>query len=121
MGKFSDKTKKWLRSIIKQRKLLIHRNASHKDQAVAAVAIYSLESLLNCYPYENDVYMARFIRQYSTAIENILPGKGSTCYEKRMKEFSEIKKQALMLEAKLSDCINKVISNKKIENYEMAF
>jgi hypothetical protein len=120
MAKFSNETKVWLRSIIKQRKVLIRLNKSHKSHAVAALAIYRLEALLNCWSYNHDVYMGRFIRQYSTEISDILPGTGSTCHDKRMAEFTSIRKQALLIEAQFTNSINNCILNTKIRSNELA-
>jgi hypothetical protein len=97
MAEYSDNTRCWLKSVIGQRKMLIRRNASHIDMARALVAINDLEKLLACYSYSNDLFMARFLRQQSQNIEFLLPGKGSSCHERRLTEWNMIKKTAILI------------------------
>ena len=94
MGTFVNDTKQWLRSVIRQRKVLITINRSRIDNGSALVAINTLETLLNCYPYENEIYLARFVRQQQGNIELLLPGTGSTMKEKRELEWKEIRTRA---------------------------
>jgi hypothetical protein len=97
MGDFSSKTKPWLRSVIRQRKMLIRLNKSHKDQMKEEIALARLEAQLNAYPYDNDLHLARFIRNFHQDIEIILPGNGSTCYDKKQVEFKDINKRAILV------------------------
>ena len=109
MGQFSDETKHWLHSVIKQRKVLIRLNQSHISQAKAETAIGNLETQLNAYPYDHDVYMARLIRQHVQDIDTILPGSGSTCHEKRQREFADIRKRAILIEERFRVTVSNVI------------
>jgi hypothetical protein len=97
MGDFSAAAKPWLRKHLKQRKLLIRLNKSHKDQVAEELAISRLESQLNSYPYDNDLYLARFIRNFHQDIDIILPGKGSTGYDKAQSEFKDFNNRAILI------------------------
>jgi hypothetical protein len=97
MGQFGTETRKWLESAIKQRKLLLKLNKSHKSQLEVELALQILDGLLGAYSYKNDVYMARFIRQNVGWIENILPGSGATGHQKRMDQLTEINKRAILI------------------------
>lgn len=94
MGQFGIDTRRWLESAIKQRKLLLRVNKSHKLQAHVETALHTLLGQLECYTYARDEYMARFITQNIDRILTILPGKGSTCHQKRMNELADIYKKA---------------------------
>jgi hypothetical protein len=121
MENFTSETKKWLQSVIKQRKFLMRKNVSHVNQAIAMAAIDRLDTQLSCYPYTNEVYMAKFIIQYSGDILAILPGKGSACFEKKHREFDEIKKRALCIDGRFSTAVTRCGNKQKTEQYEMAF
>jgi hypothetical protein len=123
MGQFGIDTRKWLESAIKQRKLLLKLNKSHKSQLEIELAISILDDLLGTYSYENDVYMARFIRQNIGSIEIILPGSGATGYKKKMEQLSEINKRAiLILESyPTQDSRLKTKTNLNTAQYEMEF
>ena len=97
MGQFGSETRRWLESAIKQRKLLMRLNKSHKPQAEVIKAIDALETQLKAYTYEVDLYMARFIRQHRENIEAILPGAGSACARKRNLEWNGISYQATQI------------------------
>jgi hypothetical protein len=97
MNQFGKETRQWLLSVIRQRKLLLIRNRSHKSELEVEIAIKILEDLLSAYSYENPMYMARFIGQHTGDIDVLLPGKGSTCYMKKQKEFAEIRKSAMLI------------------------
>lgn len=97
MGTFSQNAKPWLRSIIAQRKLLIRINRSHIDQVKAKMAISRLETQLNAYPFDNDIYLARFINRFSADIEAILPGGGSPSQKSRQSEWTRIKVSSLLI------------------------
>lgn len=97
MGQFGVQTRHWLESAIKQRKLLLRMNKSHKSQLQVEIAVDLLSNQLKAYSYENDVYMARFIRQNISDIEIIIPGSGATCHDKKMRELAEINRHAIML------------------------
>jgi len=99
MAEFAVKTRKWLLSVIRQRKVLIRLNKSYKPSVETLKAIWRLDLQLGYYTYENDLYMARFIRQYGQFIEAVLPGRGSSCYERRQLEWSDIRKKAALIEA----------------------
>jgi len=98
MKQFGIETRQWLLSVIKQRKLLLLRKESHKPELHVEIALKMLEDLLSSYSYSNPLYMARFINQYTGDISVLLPGKGSTCYEKRKKEFNEICRKAILIQ-----------------------
>jgi uncharacterized SAM-binding protein YcdF (DUF218 family) len=109
MGQYSEKAKPWLLSIIRQRKLLMVNNRSHIPQLEAELAMHSLEVQLNAYPYDHDVYMARFVRQHVHDIATILPGAGSSCHEKQKQKFDEIRKEAILIEDKFTKTVSNVI------------
>lgn len=123
MGQFGINTRKWLESAIKQRKLLLRLNKSHKSQLEVELAIKYLDELLGMYSYENDIYMARFIRQNIGWIESILPGSGSTGYHKKMTELKEIDKRSILLieEHETQIMTRKQTTNPKTRQYEMEF
>jgi hypothetical protein len=100
MGTFSINTKPWLRSIIAQRRLLIRLNRSHLDRGETERAIDRLETQLNAYPYNDDLYLARFVNAHAAYIEKILPGAGSSCYLKRQREWNQVKVSAILIEEK---------------------
>lgn len=79
--------------------------------------------MLSAYSYENSLYMARFIRQNIGHIEDILPGKGSTCYEKRMDQLAEINKKAIRIieESEALDARHREVTNPKTLEYKMEF
>jgi hypothetical protein len=95
MGQFATETRTWLESTIKQRKLLLRLNKSHKPQAEIETAIDSLKKQLDCYTFESDLFMARFFNNNVQSIEKILPGFGSSSHEKRMLEFTALNKLAI--------------------------
>jgi hypothetical protein len=95
MGQFATETRHWLESTIKQRKLLLKINKSHKPQTETETAIDILQRLLSSYSYENDLFMARFFCNNVQSIEKILPGFGSSSHEKRMLEFTALNKRSL--------------------------
>ena len=97
MALFATQTRKWLVSVIRQRKFLIRINKSHKPAAELNTAIETLERQLNAYRYENDLYMARFICQQLGNIETILPGSGSAACRKRQLEFNTIHYQSTLI------------------------
>lgn len=123
MGQFGTETRKWLESAIKQRKLLLKLNKSHKSQLEVEIAIEILNGLLSSYSYENDIYMARFIRQNIGWIENILPGSGATGHQKRADQLSEINKRAiLIIEGAAAQRHNgATVKNLNTKQYEMEF
>jgi hypothetical protein len=122
MGQFGTDTRRWLLSAIKQRKLLLKLNKSHKSQLEVEISIKILDDLLSTYSYENDIYMARFIRQNIGWIENILPGTGATGHQKRMNELTEINKHAILLLEMLRDQNSEFRDiNPKTRQYEMEF
>jgi hypothetical protein len=97
MGQFGIETRQWLMNLIKQRKFLVRNNLNHKPQHELNKALFALETQLGAYTYENDLYMARFIRQYRNKIETIVPGSGATCHTKRMRELAQINKKAITI------------------------
>lgn len=107
MGQFGIETRRWLESIIKQRKWLLHTNHNHKPQHEVTKALYELEILLGTYTYENDLHMARFIAQKLQNIETIIPGSGATCHAKRMRELSEINKKAILIMKGQHESVNR--------------
>jgi hypothetical protein len=119
MGQFGTDTRKWLLSAIKQRKLLLKTNRSHKSELHVEMALDLLDNLLSAYSYENDLFMARFINQHSDDISILLPGKGSTSFEKKHKEFVGIVKQAILIED--IETSSRVRPKQKITEYEFRF
>jgi len=113
MAEFGVNTRSWLVSVIRQRKTLIKLNCSHKSPDDVIRAIEKLELQLGCYTYENDLYMARFISQYGFFINTILPGKGSSCYERRYMEWNDIRKRAALIEL-MAEKTRKPAFNEKI-------
>lgn len=97
MGQYGINTRRWLEITIKQRKLLVNSGRSHKPQNEVIKALRDIELILGTYSFQNDLYMARFIRQHLRDIETIIPGKGSTSREKRERELQEINKAAILI------------------------
>lgn len=97
MAQFADETRTWLLTVIRQRKRLMIQNKSHKPEANVRMALDILDLMLKTYRYENDLHMARFVRQQLGNIAMILPGAGSTLRHKREREFTDIKKRALLI------------------------
>jgi hypothetical protein len=93
---FALKTRTWLESVIRQRKLLIRINKSHKSEYLIQAAIEHLEKMLAAYRYDDDVNMARFIDQNDNYITMILPGSTASNYQKRREEFKAIRIKALL-------------------------
>jgi len=121
MGQFGINTRTWLESIIRQRERLVRFNQSRKSQPDIIKALFVLKNQLNNYSYENDLYMARFIRQQLQNIEIILPGEGSTCHDKQKRELEEIKKTSILLSEKPADSLpgkDKSLDKMKIREYE---
>jgi len=87
MSEFSNKTREWLLSVIRQRKLLMKNGRSKVNEQAAREAIRDLELYLGAYSYANPYHMARFINGHKSQIQAILPGEGSPSHEKRHKEF----------------------------------
>jgi hypothetical protein len=123
MGQFGIETRKWLMSAIKQRKLLLRLNKSYKSKIEVELAVEILDGILSTYSYENDIHMARFIRQNIGRIENILPGSGATGYKKKMEQLAEINKHAiLILEGHTTqDARHTEKTNQNTKQYEMEF
>jgi hypothetical protein len=122
MGQFGTDTRRWLEGAIKQRKLLLKTNRSHKSQLEVEIAIGILDNQLCSYSYENDLYMARFIRQNIASIETILPGSGATGYEKRLNQLAEINKRAIMIiEGRQATGDRRQENTLKTSQYEMEF
>jgi hypothetical protein len=97
MAQFATETRRWLESAVKQRKLLLRMNKSHKNPAQTEMAIARLELQLKTYTYENDLYMARFIRNFYNDIDLILPGVGSTSHLKKQLQFKDINSRAILI------------------------
>lgn len=97
MAQFAAETRTWLLTVIRQRKRLMLQNRSHKPTANVRMALDTLDLLLRTYRYDNDLHMARFVRQQLGNIDMILPGSGSTLRDKREREFNDIKKRALII------------------------
>jgi hypothetical protein len=119
MGQFGISTRKWLLSAIKQRKLLLKTNRSHKSELHVEIALDLLDNLLSAYSYENDLYMARFINQNSSDIRILLPGKGSSSFEKKQREFTSIIKQSILIADK--DKSIKIPKKQNSTEYELSF
>lgn len=84
-------------TVIRQRKRLVLSSRSHKPEANVRMALDTLDLMLLTYRYDNDLHMARFVRQQLGNIAMILPGAGSTLRDKREREFNDIKKRALLI------------------------
>jgi hypothetical protein len=97
MAQFAAETRKWLLTVIRQRKRLMHYNRSYKPEANVRMALDTLNLMLLTYQYENDLHMAMFFRQQLGNIAMILPGAGSTLREKRERELEYFKKRALLI------------------------
>jgi len=121
MGQFGPETRKWLESAIKQRRMLIRNGYSHKPQQEVNNALSKLGLLLEVYPYKEDRNMARFIRNHIPEIEMILPGEGSTNFEKKKRELHAINLEALsILENNRSQKDKpELIQSTKSNQYEM--
>jgi hypothetical protein len=117
MGQFGINTRKWLLSVIKQRKLLLKTHRSHKSELHVEIALELLDDLLSAYSYENDLYMARFINQNASDIGVLLPGKGSTAFEKKHREFDSIRKQAILIADKEPLAVR--VSKQRSQQYEL--
>lgn len=90
MSEFSKKTREWLLSVIRQRKLLLKTGRSKVNEVIAGQAINDLETYLGAYSYANPFHMARFINGHKNQIQAILPGEGAPAHEKRRKEFEAL-------------------------------
>jgi hypothetical protein len=91
MNQFGITTRRWLLSVIRQRKLLLDIGKSrlrNYDQCIRSID--RLELYLGTFSYSDPVNMARFIRMNKGHIMILLPGIGSSLHEKRKKEFEEI-------------------------------
>lgn len=98
MGQFGTTKRRWLLSAIRQRKLLLQTNRSRKLRPETEKAVEILDRLLSAHTYENDLYMARFIRQNQDNIIAILPGNGASGCEKKAAEFRDILSEAHRIE-----------------------
>jgi len=87
MSEYSNKTKEWILSVIRQRRLLIKTGHSKIDEKAGRAAIKDLELYLGAYSYANPLHMARFFNSHKNQILIILPGVGAPAHEKRMKEY----------------------------------
>jgi hypothetical protein len=56
-----------------------------------------LEIQLKTYPFRDDKLMASFFKRNMANIHALLPGEGSSCREKREKEFNDYYSQSLNL------------------------
>lgn len=121
MGQFGIETRKWLESAIKQRKMLIRNGYSHKPQHEVNSALSVLGSLLEVYSYREDRDMAKFIRNHIIEIETILPGEGSTNFEKKKRELHVINMKALSVIENTEALRTKLnlIKSTKSKQYEM--
>lgn len=97
MAQFSNETRTWLKSLIRQRKQLIRLNKNRKPVYAMEIAIEHLEKMLGAYSYDNDVNMAIFIEQNSAHINSILPGRESSSHESRLREYREISRKAFQI------------------------
>ncbi len=97
MPQFSTETRQWLEHAIRQRKLLIRINKSHKPAAEMLTALDHLDRMLKTYSYSQDMHMAKFVHMNYSNISAILPGAGSTCSIKRHYEFSDIHLKAIQI------------------------
>jgi hypothetical protein len=92
---YGTETRRWLLSVIRQRKFLLEIGKSklpsgeHIKDTIARLELY-----LGMFSYSNPVNMARFINQHKGEIYILLPGKGSSNYEKRRKEYEDICRDA---------------------------
>ena len=107
---YSNETRKWLKSVIAQRRLILKQGRNRKDHLHVEKALNTLYQSLCSYGYTNPVHMARFVLQRRDDILTILPGYGSTNYRMRLAQYFDVVKKA-------SDIINPV----KIIEYEIAF
>lgn len=118
MAQFAENTRKWLESIIRQRKMLIRAGKSHKS-ADSLLALDKIDRLLKTYSYAEDRNMAVFIHQNYGNISTILPGKGSSCYIKKQCELKDIQLHATLI---ISEGIEfKQLSKPKTLSYELEF
>ena len=100
MGQFGTETRKWLLSAVKQRRLLLKTDRSHKPRVHVEMALDLLDRQLTAYTFENDQHMSKFILRNADDITLLLPGKGSSSYEKKHREFEHIRRQAILLKDK---------------------
>ncbi len=114
MPQFSTETRQWLEHAIRQRKLLMRINKSHKPAADMLTALDSLERMLKTYSYSEDLHMARFVHMNYANISAILPGAGSTCSIKRHCELNDIHLKAIMIIAEKIEF--RQLQTKKPEN-----
>lgn len=97
MEQFAIDVRRWLEKIVKQRKLMVKLNCSHKPSPDIIRALERIENELSFYSYEKDLYMARFFQRLKNNIITILPGKGSTSMEKRREEFDNFNKRSIAI------------------------
>lgn len=93
---FSHAARKFLLNLIAQRRKLTITGQGRIQKKMATEAIGLIHPYLVSYNY-SDAQMARFITTHFNTIMLILPGKGSSCHESRLKEMMKIYDQALQI------------------------
>ena len=68
----STEAKKWLQSVIRQRKALVKMNRSHRNALLMINTCQRLTNLLNAFPYHGSSIFG-FIRRHYTDILIIIP------------------------------------------------
>lgn len=87
----------WLLKVSKWREHLITSGKSFK-KGNHCTAVVKLQSWLSAYPKADFFGISRFILTKVDYIETILPGRGSTCYDKFWAEWHAIHAQCLVTE-----------------------
>lgn len=72
-SKYTLKARKFVRSIIRQRKQLLRMEKSYKNQALCRSYITELEKYLNFYAYSKAEQMAIFMIHYYPELKFLLP------------------------------------------------
>lgn len=81
--------KQWLISVARQRVALCKTAKSRKGMQSGIYAERIL-AYLEAFSYSKPGLLAAFIIRHRAEIEEILPGEGSKCHDKKKEEFNEI-------------------------------
>ena len=102
MEKREQEVKKYVLSLIRHRKNLMHRGVSQKNELLMHNNIAHLTRFMEVYPNTTDIQMALFFLRDMEKIESLLPGSRSKEYDARQSEFLSMGKMC-------EDLINPVL------------
>ena len=87
----------FIESVIKIRKVLLRNDLNRKNGRIMQDHLERLERYLNFYPNISQMNLARFFLHNQEIILEIMPGKGSNCYQAKYDEFKMIYEKCLSL------------------------